>query len=104
MKDFITNYLLFSPYILMDKAVNSGKSRSAERLAKVGRFKVAHRFVEVFSLYQLKHCLARAVRKIKHSALSLDANITLGFALCYISHLSLVASCFILHIALAAML
>ena len=30
--------------------------------------------------------LPRAIQKIKHSALSLDANIALGFASCYISH------------------
>ena len=33
--------------------------------------------------------LPRAIWKIKHSALGLDANIALGFASCYISHLSL---------------
>ena len=40
--------------------------------------------------------LPRAIRKIKHSLLGLDANIALGFASCeascYISHLGLVAS------------
>ena len=34
--------------------------------------------------------LPRAIRKLKHLALGLDANIALGFALCYISHLGLV--------------
>ena len=34
--------------------------------------------------------MPRAVHKIKHSALSLNANIALGFAACYISHLGLV--------------
>ena len=34
--------------------------------------------------------LPHAIHKIKHLALGIDANIALGFALCYISHLGLV--------------
>ena len=37
------------------------------------------------SINHLKHCLARAIREIKHSARGLDANKALGFASCFIS-------------------
>ena len=37
------------------------------------------------SIKQLKHCLALAIREIKHLACALDANKALGFASCFIS-------------------
>ena len=37
------------------------------------------------SINHLKHCLARAIREIKHSARGLDSNKALGFASCFIS-------------------
>ena len=40
------------------------------------------------SIKQLKHCLALAIREIKHLACSLDANKAIDFALCFISILA----------------
>ena len=51
---------------------------------KIGRYE---RFGEN-SLNQLTHHLAHAIHKIKNSACWLNANIALGFALCYISILA----------------
>ena len=59
---------------------------------------------QAISLNQLKHGLARAIRKIKHLAQCLEANIEWGKeASCYTS-ISVHTLYFILHVALAAML
>ena len=46
------------------------------------------------SIDHLKHSLARAIRKIKHSAHGLDANKALGFTSCFIS---ISAACLMLY-------
>ena len=43
------------------------------------------------SINHLKHCLARAICEIKHSARGLGANKALGFASCFISRIALTA-------------
>ena len=50
---------------------------------------VAHEYAKEIIFNSSRIALPCVIRKIEHSEHNLDANIALGFVLCYICHLSL---------------
>ena len=74
----------------VDGPITHGILRKSANAQKVKELKAAIDSGTCIERYHV-HALPRAIYKIKHLALSLDANIAVGFALCYISHLSLVS-------------